>query len=129
MEPARVAYPDPGDPIEEILDEASHLPATRILALSRTYPRDPDERQARTHMLEVAAGRDGRRHDYMSLRGRAAHAVRQAAAASRALPLGRFGVLTEAEFAVQDAVLAILLADRLGPEQVAWLSRPWLATR
>lgn len=129
MEPARDIDPDPGDPIEGILEEASRLTASRILALSNAYPRDPDERQARTHMLEVAAARDGRRHDYLRLRGRAAHAVRQAAATSHALPLGRFGILTEAEFAVQDAVLAILLADRLGPEQVAWLSRPWLATR
>ena len=93
----------PHEPIAHILDEASRLPASRILALSRAYPRDPEERQAQ--------------------------AVRQAAASSRALSLGRFGVLTEAEFAVQDAVLAILLADRLGPDQVALLSRPWLDAR
>ena len=127
MEPTGGTAPD--EPIAHILDEASRLPASRILALSRAYPRDPEERQARSHILEVAAGRDGRRHEYLSLRGRAAQTVRQAAASSRALSLGRFGVLTEAEFAVQDAVLAILLADRLGPDQVALLSRPWLDAR
>jgi hypothetical protein len=129
MEPARDPDPDPYDPIEEILQEASCLSAARILELSTAYPRDPEERQARTHMLEVAAARDGRHHEYLSLRGRAANAVRLAAATSHALPLGRFGILTEAEFAVQDAVLAILLADRLGPDQVARLSRPWLESR
>jgi hypothetical protein len=129
MEPARDPCLEVDDPIEEILREASSLPASRILALSNAYPRDPEERQARTHMLDVAAARDGRRHEYLGLRGRAANAVRLAAATSHALPLGRFGILTEAEFAVQDAVLAILLADRLGPEQVARLSRPWLESR
>lgn len=129
MEPARDPDPDRHESIEEILQEACGLSAARILELSSAYRRDPEERQARTHMLEVAAARDGRRHEYLSLRGRAANAVRLAAATSHALSLERFGILTEAEFAVQDAVLAILLADRLGPEQAARLSRPWLESR
>jgi hypothetical protein len=128
MDPSGVTVPQ--GRIADIIDEASRLTASRILALSRAYPRDPGERQARTHLLEIAAGRDGRRDELRRLKARAASAVQQAAATDHAAgPLGRLGALTDAELAVQDAVLAIFLSDRLGAEQVERLSRPWLDAR
>ncbi len=128
MEPIGVTIPQDG--IAVILDEAACLTPARILALGAAYPREQDERMARTHLIDVAVRRDGRRAETRELKAAAAAAVQRAAsAADHRGSLRRFGVLTDAERAVQDAVLAIFLSDRLGPEQVARLSGPWLAAR
>ncbi len=130
MEPAVAAVVGPQDAIARILDEASRLSPARIVRVAGAYPADRADRQRRTHMLEVASARDGRSQELRGLRAACASSVQHAAAAAGAeWPLGRLGVVTDAVLAVQDAVLAIFLSDRLGEAQVAELSRPWLAVR
>ncbi len=130
MEPTGVTFGVLDDPVTVIIDEVSRLSAAEILALIRGYPRDPAERRARSHILDLAGARDGRRDDARRLKAAAAAAVQRAAAASKVdASLARLGALTDAELAVQDAVLAVFLADRLGRDQVELLSRPWQDVR
>lgn len=130
MEPAVLAIAAPADAIAVILHEASRLDATGILALARRYPADADARRARTHVLDVASARDGRRDEIRRLKAAAASAIRGSAIATgSAQSLARLGALADAELAVQDAVLSILLSDRLGRRQADELAAPWLESR
>jgi hypothetical protein len=130
MEPAVAAIGSPQDPIETILSEAERLTRPRIIELARGYPRDPSERQARSHLLELAARRARRQADVRRLKAEAAAAVQRSARARGLEPwISLLGGLTDAELAVQDAVLALFLSDRLGSEQVDRLSQPWRTGR
>jgi hypothetical protein len=130
MQAAVAPIESPQDPIATILQEARGLSRTRIIELARGYPRDPAERQARSHLLGVATARAKSQPDVRRLKAEAAAAVQHAARACHLEPwISLLGGLTDAELAVQDAVLALFLADRLGPEQVERLSSPWRATR
>jgi hypothetical protein len=119
--------------IEAILERARQLSGADILALVGAYRGEcrPGERDAlegeqrrrRARIISIATARSGlsrQAHDVQ------ASAVRSAAEQHReAGRLGPLGLLHDAELAVADAALAVLLEDHLSKEIAALLGQPF----
>ncbi len=138
MDPSLLSSRDGWDPrIDDIIDRARQLTVDEIYRLAGAYRRADrgspgpfagarDRALNRTRTIGIARDRSGRAVDARRLETLAVAAVRDAASRSGAMRvLARLGTLWDAELAVADAALSVLLADRLSEEIANELARPW----
>ncbi len=138
MDPAPLPVDQDRDArIEAILERARRLSANelrRLVATSRgdggigfEDRRQVERRRRRLRAVMIAVSRSRASARAAAVQAEAVAAVRSAAAQARVpAAFGRLGTLFDAELAVADAALAVLLEDRLGAEVVALLNEPWL---
>jgi hypothetical protein len=126
--------------IEAILDRARGLSIAEILRLAAHYrhatlPLDGEPVSTegrleqpldRTRVISIAATRSGRRSLVHQLQTAAGEAIETAVVSEvDTHVLSRLGLLADAELAVGDAAIAMLLADRLSPQVAKALAGPW----
>jgi hypothetical protein len=112
--------------VVEILERARTLDADALVRLARAY----DARTERTgsdraRVLSIAIGRSDRASEVRDLEAAVTRSLATIGPGAARQALLRLGLLDSAELAVRDAVLAVALEDRLGPEVASDLSRPW----
>lgn len=125
--------------VEAILDRARGLSIAEILRLAALYrnatvrPGDAPADGAsldRTRVISIAATRSGRRSLVHRLQRAAGEAVETAISSEvDTHALSRLGLLRDAELAVGDAAIALLLADRFSPLIADELAAPWRDVR
>jgi len=123
--------------VPAILDRAGRLSAAEIRALASSYrgetdagQQDPDQRERghrRARAASIAIARSGRAREALALQEAASAAVRTSAARARLSRKFRAlgGVVGDAELAVGDAALSVLLADHLSKDVAALLREPF----
>ena len=122
--------------VSDILDRAERLTAAEIRALASAYrgeteagQQDPNLRERgrrRSKALSIAIKRSKRAEEAQAVQDSASEAVRTAAARSRGLArMRKLAVVPDAELAVADAALAVLLADHFSDEIAALLREPF----
>ena len=119
----------PVDPaIAAILERARRLSDADVVTLARRYRSPGDHPPAeRARILDLAVRRSGRGADVRALEAEVAAAIGAIRTADARRALGRLGFLADAERAIAEAVLATMLADRLGRRQAADLRDAWEA--
>jgi len=121
--------------IDEILDRAAQLSATDIRALASAYrgetragqqDREEHERaHRRARAIAIAIKRSGRSAEANALQESVSVAVRKAAVREGVAEKRLLGVVGDAELAIGDAALSVLLRDHLSADVVALLREPF----
>jgi hypothetical protein len=122
--------------IEVILERARRLSAPEIATLVRAFRGDGrageqgqperERRRRRTRAISISVARSGLTRRADQVQGSAAAAVRTAAEQrGRTERLGPLGLLFDAERAVADAALAVLLEDHISKEVAGLLRQPF----
>jgi len=131
MDPSVTSSEDHDPAVCAILERARRLTSEELVRLAHAY-RTPDVVAVdgakpidRQRTLTLARRRAAKAVELRTVETAVAEALRSAGATSAYRPLRQLGILESAERAVADAVLAILLRDRLGEREALELRRPW----
>jgi hypothetical protein len=127
--------------VTAILERTRRLTSDELVTLAKRYlaatapegPRDMTAKAGapkpfdRRRTITIARSRSARDRELRAVEVAVADAVRSIGSVEEHRALVRLGLLDAAERAVTDAVLSVLLADRLGAAQASELRGPWEA--
>lgn len=125
--------------VTAILERTRRLTTEELVILAKRYladtaPGGPDRPSAkagapkpfdRRRTVTIARSRSARVQELRAVEVAVADAVRAVGTSEAHRALDRLGLLDAAERAITDAVLSVLLADRLGDAQASELRGPW----
>jgi hypothetical protein len=115
-----------GGEISAIVDRAKRLTDVELVELARRYDTALAASAVdRRRVLDIARRRAAREAELRALESAVVDALTDAVPDPGRRRLLQLGILSSAEAAVIDAVLAVALRERLGQEAVQALRAPW----